>query len=277
MLSSLEQILRVIHPGGKSSVDRLTFETVFDDDQKRQEYARALDALWHRAIVDSHESLKAARAILEAPRWLFGLGPNGLLSIIALALIERAALLTINALIDSDPASLTLKSVRTRLQNLCASTVSAQLARELRRGFRRHRLGDMRIRARKLRNNRLAHLNAEFAVNHRRLASILLTFDEVEDLLEHAKALLQVLSLDVVKRPDLIMFGERDDMRYVILQLMRDSKWLRMPEEQGFPLFAAFAGNWSASRRIEYNCWRRKIGMDEVDFDALLSPRGGGS
>ena len=252
----------------------ISSQDAFADSRSREEYERVHERLYLDVVANAHERLRYARVILvETPLWLLQPGPAPALYRTAVALFEHAALNIINALTDTDSRALSLTKLRTLLMTTCDPAKQSDLGKQVREGFRANNYAALRQRAEDLRDKRLAHFDLDYALDPTLRASIGMTLKEIEELLDRAKGLLHVLMPGVGMQFDVHALGAPEDpMADIILQLMRNSERLAMPEKLPRPeVFAAVAKLWNPEQRRIFNEWRGKIGKATIDFDNLPS------
>jgi hypothetical protein len=248
----------------------ITFEEAFADAESREKYEKTHERLYLDVVVDAHECLRDARVILvDTPLWLLQPGPAPVLRHIAITYIQHAALHVINALTDNDPRALTLNKLKALFLGTCDPAKKAELGRQLRAGFRAHKFTSLRQRAGDLRDKSLAHYDEEYATNPALRASIGMTLKEVEALRGKAEGLLHVLKPGHGLGFDVHTISPKHNMAYVVLQLMRDSPKLTMPDREHRMVFNAMTRDWPGEQRKIFNDWRVKTGMEALDFDNL--------
>lgn len=250
-----------------TSDEAMTIDEAITDPEKRERYLASHDRLYLDLIVEAHECLRHARAILGAPLWLLSPGPALILYRIAVALLREAALITINALLDNRKDALTFAGLRRELLSVCDDSIRPAMREQLKRGFEENSIADPEKRAIKLRHRLLAHYNWEDALRPERRREIGITVRQLAELLEKAKGLLHVLKPGVSMSFDVERIGREQDMAYVMELVVRDSKWLAMPEKVGEAGLRSVAENWSETQKRIFNQWRGKIGRPEIDFD----------
>jgi len=250
----------------------ITFYEAFADDQSRESYEKVHDRLYLEKIVDAHECLRDARVIVvETPLWLLDPSTARLLYRTASIYFQHAALHVINALTDNDPRALTFNRLKACFLETCDPRKKEELERQIHAGFAANKFKTLRQRAEGLRNKSLAHFDLEYAMDSSLRASLRMTLKEVEELLGNAKELLHVLKPGVGMGFEVWSTGPERDMRYIVQQLMVDSRRLAMPEELPRPeAFAAIVKPWTSEQKRTFNDWRVKIGKDPIDFEGSL-------
>lgn len=243
-------------------------DQIFVDKTTASAYAHEVELLWYHGLVEAHEAIKAAKAVLESPvHWLLNTGPGPTLEWIARVFLERAALRIINALTEGeDEQTLNLSAMRKKLLAGCRPELVAELTAEIDGVFAECDLGEMRSRAIRHRHNLLAHMNRKHFTDPQMLRGSLLSMHELEEMLARAKRMLNVLAVQTTYGFDLHRFSEEDSMRFVVETLLRTSTWLNLPEREDPLVFKVMTQDFTPEQRRIFIEWRAKLGLPPVEL-----------
>jgi hypothetical protein len=254
--------------------ERKTVE-VFGE-EKSHEYERRLDALWHE-LVQAHASMYVIEKVLKFPAdFLLEPGHQTFLRLVLQNFSHRVALTVINALTDKDSQSLTFRSLKKWIVRNCRIEIRNQVPAYLEGLATPDEINSLLKRAKKLRNRLLAHLDAKYATDPKRKAEAKISFVNLQRLVKQTEELLLGFcfghgrSMVPPEYSPLIDYPRemesRSDIEYILNLLAKDSRKLRMPEEQK-EYWPVYAGGLTQEQKKIFNEWRRRVGKKEIAFD----------
>jgi hypothetical protein len=248
--------------------------SVFPSEQAQELYRTDLDLHWRNEIVEANANFKLAASVREVPLHLLLCTHSSihLLGRIGENALRLAALDTINALTDTSKGTLTLEFLRKRAVSLSRPAVRHALKAYLDAEFQARKATELQQRAKQLRNNVLAHSNAEVGRNPRDSDSIRVSRQEIGQMLEAAKELVTVLSFDHGRSFDFLPGDDDYRMSHLIQEVIeRHSFVLRMPEDGHPQVFLATWNAWSPAERVIFNEWRVRLGRRSIEADGAMS------
>jgi hypothetical protein len=241
-----------------------TADEVFATEAHRSAYYGDLGDLWRWRIVEANANLDLASAVRLAPlSFLLGETPQQhLLVRMGENALRLAALDIINALMDRDKRSLTVAFLKRRLVELARPQLQNQLRAHLDAEFAARDYQHLTERALELRNKHLAHASARELRSGAVPQSAFMTRQEIQELLDHSKELITVLSLDQGRSFDFLPAMRRYVMDDLVAEVIGAHSYvLRIPEREPSLVFRECWRNWSPKEQEVFLVWRRRLGL----------------